>query len=540
MWENSFSNHILDKGFNYFKKGLVENVNIQGNKVTAFVQGSQLYKVIIIKEDNKIIDLNCSCPYARGGNYCKHMVAVLYYLEENKSNKSKDEEVLIRDLINNTDILLIKEFLSDLLINNEHLLISFKKKVMPISFKTYKENVDDIFKLNLKNKYELEEEDIWVLIHELSYIIEDDAQILINDNDLVGAFKLSDYILEKLMPQCSDDFTDTIEIFIDKCLELWDQILIKGDIKLKREIFDTIIKKLNDINFEFLLFYIEKFMFENFEEKEFNQDKLNYLNKRIKLYYSVANFNYINYKLGSYLLQKVDLLKKMDYTEAEIVEVYKDNVNVFEMRKQYIEYCIDKEDYKKAIKLLVEGKQVFAYHSNVVIEYSHWLKDLYKLRGDQDLYKAELFELITIHTKGDLELYKELKSLYSKSEWQKIRQKVFAEISSISKLGDMYVIEGLYDKLLKLVLSSKGIYLAMNYVDSFKDLDVTKLLNKYKAELNKMIENLGTRARYQEIVNILNNMKRLPGGEKEVFEIVEVWKTKYKNRRALQDELKKV
>lgn len=33
-------------------------------------------------EEDRVYDMHCSCPYAEEGNYCKHMAAVLYKIEE--------------------------------------------------------------------------------------------------------------------------------------------------------------------------------------------------------------------------------------------------------------------------------------------------------------------------------------------------------------------------------------------------------------------------------------------------------------------------
>ncbi|WP_242320885.1 SWIM zinc finger family protein [Bacillus cereus group sp. BfR-BA-01312] len=90
--------YIVDKGYEYYEDGHVEDVEIQDKKVFAFVTGNAgNYEVVIDLED--FSESNCECPYE---NYCKHMAAVVYDMqgagESAVKEKLKDlekEELLI-------------------------------------------------------------------------------------------------------------------------------------------------------------------------------------------------------------------------------------------------------------------------------------------------------------------------------------------------------------------------------------------------------------------------------------------------------------
>lgn len=47
--------------------------------------GTEDYQVEIEIHDDRIQDVFCDCPYAEDGNYCKHMAAVLYEIEEGRT-----------------------------------------------------------------------------------------------------------------------------------------------------------------------------------------------------------------------------------------------------------------------------------------------------------------------------------------------------------------------------------------------------------------------------------------------------------------------
>lgn len=90
--------YIVDKGYEYYEDGHVEDVEIQDQKVFAFVTGNAgNYEVVINLEG--FSESNCECPYE---NYCKHMAAVVYDMqgagESAVKEKLKDlekEELLI-------------------------------------------------------------------------------------------------------------------------------------------------------------------------------------------------------------------------------------------------------------------------------------------------------------------------------------------------------------------------------------------------------------------------------------------------------------
>ncbi|MBK5471906.1 MULTISPECIES: SWIM zinc finger family protein [Bacillus] len=69
--------YIIDRGYEYYEEGHVEDVEIHDKKVFAFVTGNAgNYEVIIDLED--FAESSCECPYE---NYCKHMAAVVYEIQ---------------------------------------------------------------------------------------------------------------------------------------------------------------------------------------------------------------------------------------------------------------------------------------------------------------------------------------------------------------------------------------------------------------------------------------------------------------------------
>lgn len=66
--------YIIDKGYEYYEDGHVEDVEIQDKKVIAFVTGNAgNYEIII--DLNDFTESSCECSYE---NYCKQRLFMIF------------------------------------------------------------------------------------------------------------------------------------------------------------------------------------------------------------------------------------------------------------------------------------------------------------------------------------------------------------------------------------------------------------------------------------------------------------------------------
>ena len=85
-----FAPHILDRGYYYFIDNAVTGLKDKDGIITAKVEGTTMYDVTIEHDGPDIIDMECGCPYAEGGNNRKHMAAVIYaYTLKSQDNIEK-------------------------------------------------------------------------------------------------------------------------------------------------------------------------------------------------------------------------------------------------------------------------------------------------------------------------------------------------------------------------------------------------------------------------------------------------------------------
>ena len=70
----------FDRGYEYFRNGLVGDLDIRGGQTLALVSGTDLYRVQLLHDGTRL-DGSCNCPASDGIVFCKHCVATLRLTE---------------------------------------------------------------------------------------------------------------------------------------------------------------------------------------------------------------------------------------------------------------------------------------------------------------------------------------------------------------------------------------------------------------------------------------------------------------------------
>ncbi len=101
---NDLVNDVIRKrGYLYFLNGSVSDLEYSQLNASAVVTGSQKYYVKIAFDEQKYpVDLSCSCPFSDTG-VCKHIIAVLYTLNEHRFFNGTENDYLGENVAVNND-----------------------------------------------------------------------------------------------------------------------------------------------------------------------------------------------------------------------------------------------------------------------------------------------------------------------------------------------------------------------------------------------------------------------------------------------------
>lgn len=461
-------------------------------------------------------------------------------MEKDKEDLKKSS---IRDLIKEADQELVQDFLANILRNDDKLYNKFKSylswEVSPEDMRLYKKQVVAVFhKYAGKHKF--------INYYNAGYFALDlddflnYAEGMINNKQYKEAFDLSSYIFVRLANQAMDDSGGEIGMIAERCKELWRKILQHCDLKVKKLMFRWYINHLDGSIIDYMEDHLEDILFENFEEDEFLEDKLIFTDNKIIEYKQKEDSWSKGYNAGKWIIYHLEVMDKKKVSEEKIEEYCKENLEFDKVRSFYINHCIKKNDYDTAIHILKEGKDKEKDSPGTLRNYSMQLKDLYKEMGKSEDYKKELWSLLLQYNLGDLNVYKELKTLYSEEEWKEKREIIFEKVKKYSIVDRLYKEEKLYDRLLNFVVKSAGLGKVMEHEELLKGMYPNELLAKYADVVNIMASNSSDRKRYHELVIILRRMQKYSEGKNKVDEIVDNWRSLYKNRRAMMDELNKL
>lgn len=93
-WRTLFKQNVLNGAEDYIRSNSVQNLTIEGNRVTAKVIGIENFNVEIRLSGDAVSSMKCNCPYAKAGSNCKHMAAVMLAWENCMKAETDVEPVI--------------------------------------------------------------------------------------------------------------------------------------------------------------------------------------------------------------------------------------------------------------------------------------------------------------------------------------------------------------------------------------------------------------------------------------------------------------
>lgn len=235
----------------------------------------------------------------------------------------------------------------------------------------------------------------------------------------------------------------------------------------------------------------------------------------------------------------LNVMKQLNFPQEAVDDYCKKYIRLSGIRTYYVDECIKMKRYEEAIQILEEGKRVDSSYGGLVLAYSNKLKEIYADTQQREKYKDELWRIVLEYDIGDLDTYKELKTYYTAREWEEKREIIFNRTDSRS-IDVLYAYDGLYDRLLKFALDAQGLYYILKYEDVLKDLAPEEILKRYELIVRNKAADVSSRAVYQEIAGLLKRMQRYPGGKALVQTLIAEFRTAYRRRPAMIQELDNV
>ena len=452
-FKDDFNTRILSRGYEYYEDGLVEDVLLKGNIVTAKVLGTETYDVSVEIDNGIFIDGDCTCPYASDGSYCKHMAALLYYLDnenldENNNYTTKEKE--IRDSLRTINKIELDDFLVELLIEDRDVYdkfrLRFNKSFPSLTIEDYENKIYSAIESSAGRDGFIDYHESWDYTKNMHKIISE-VNTLVDNREYDLAFEVARTILETIPETDIDDSNGSTGEVADSCIEIIERILefiLYDENVLAKKILDYI---LNEIKTEYLSNYaIDLYpLFNLYVERNIYLDEIEEgLLDALEVGQSKDYF----WNAKHYVDILVDIYNNED-SKKKIINLLKKYSNDNYICLKLVDEYLNADNVNDAITLL---KNRLKEDSNR--DYAYKLSEIYQKENMMEEYKNILYKLLYELDKYNIDIYKKIKYLYSNKDWLIERENIINRILNEEsfhyyddKLLKIYIEEKMYDDI---------------------------------------------------------------------------------------------
>lgn len=357
------------------------------------------------------------------------------------------------------------------------------------------------------------------------------------------AFELTNDVFVKIGNLDIDDSDGGTTMVSDSCYDFWKQILKNCNESDKKQMFQWFENHQSDGTvIDYMEDYISDFLLNEFQDKRLLEKKLQMLDERIAKAGEKTDCGdcwSVHYGYENNILKRLEIMRKLEYSEEEIQEYRRKNWRFSAVRKLEIEECLEKKEINEAIRILNESKILDKEYPGLVAGYSAKLIDLYKIRKQDKEYKEELIFQVFSCRQDKLDYVNRLKSVCEHVEWETLREKILNGRTGWQIKYPLLEAEKMYERLLKDIVADGSIFLLDQYETVLKKKFPEQVRDAYTTFIKKQADVVSDRKRYRDLIKYLKKITKYPNGKEIAGNVASEWRACYYRRSAMMDELRK-
>lgn len=560
QFEQYIDETILKRGLQYFKKGHVhEPEEISPGKYEAIVEGTEDYTVQLTLKNGIITEHVCDCPYDFGP-VCKHVAAVIFYLQQDelepnkKTKKAKSGQTAkaakrktvaqqVDELLEKASHEELKQFVREKASQNAPFrnlfLSSFAQHNSDESKELYVKQVKSILK-TASDRHGFIDWSASRLVGNAVYNLLQSAQKQINNRNYKSAVFICTAVMEQMTEalQYSDDSNGDIGGSVDAAYEMLYTIAQeKSSEEIRKLIIEYCFTSFDrqiysGWGWHIGVLHLAALLLKTDEETEriFKQ-----IEKAQRSDYEREEAQSIKYDI---------LLKTKGETAAE--KYLEQNITNSNLRREAIQKALKKKNFEKAISLAKDGVNFdLKDKPGLAKEWYDWLLKIAQAQNDSERIIEYARLLFIDNFRNEQDYYQILKQHVKPEKWVAFIESVIQDITTEKRwldtglIASIFIKEEWWDRLLELVKKSPdlntidhyGKYLSKNYSDEIVEL--------YANGITKYMKNSMGRDHYQNACRYIRKIIKL-GARDKANEIISYLRTEYPQRKALMEELAKV
>ena len=200
---------------------------------------------------------------------------------------------------------------------------------------------------------------------------------------------------------------------------------------------------------------------------------------------------------------------------------------------------MENRQYTEAINVIEESKKMDKANARLTAEYSRWLIEIYEKTGNLSALKEELLYQVFHCVQRDFIYIYKLKKCCAEMEWEQYKNKLLESGLPEHMKYEFLRKEKMYGSLMQEIRQNGHISYLDIYEKILKKEFPEQVRDMYAEYVKQKVQSTSNRNAYRELMHYMKKVKRYPGGAKLTEKIAEDWRTRYKRRSAMMDELRK-
>jgi len=558
-FEKYINETILDRGLTYFKNGHITSLEeLSPGEFEAVVEGTEDYEVRLKIQNNNVTEYSCSCPYDYG-SVCKHIVAVIYYLQQEETGlkqsykgknstgkpatKRKTVSEQVDEMLGSLSHDDLKTFIKGQCITDPAFRRSFFSgllyKTSAESPEKYREQVKNILRSAKERGGFINWSRVGMVGKAVNAML-DIAMRHVDSGNYLSACYICFPVAEEMVKAL--DFADDSDGDIGSNIETAFEILAAiSSSEIPEEIRVYLLDQV--------LKHYKKNIFSGWDWQTYLLDiavQVVKTEKEAEVVFSLLyTHTHSEYESEQMTRLEYELIRKIK-GEKEAEKFIEQNLDNSDLRRKAIEKALRDKNFEKAKSLANDGiKKDTDDKPGLAKEWYDWLLRIALAEDDKPHIVEYARYLFIDGFRHDQDYYGILKQYTKPAEWNSFVEGLIDEIrrkdrwSNIDVIGKIYITEQWWDRLLKLVKGTRHLPYIQHYEKYLSDKYPTELAELYEKGITDYLKRMTGRNHYQEACRYMRRMVKL-GASNRVKNLVASLRKEYPQRRALIDELNKI
>ena len=551
-WQALFAPHILLRGKDYWRQGLVEEQTREADYVRAIVRGSEDYEVEIFLSDGEVEEQYCSCPYASDGRACKHMAAVLFSLSGEEgadggfAEDGFDEEAAgggWQAVLQSLTDAQARAFLEQALSENSEL-----QRLLVLGYGP-EQPVDKLTNIWCAQLRELvlsfRGSDGWIdyahadaFYKALNRFLKARLPGLLRRGAQDAAFHLTCMVYTIAMHEEADSSDGGMSLLADTCRDAWKTILSGAPAARLQDYRDWFAAQLKERAHSLGIEEIEALLFGFDWDETCLQKNLALLDELL------ASDQTSEYQIPTLLQQREDTMRALGRSEAEI-DAFWDAFCAARwsqpsVRDKLLRRLLDDQNYPAAIAQLLKERTLSPDDTWRQRRCSDQLIELYHLTGQEDAYRNELLLQLKTWPQQNLDNVRALRDITPEGAWPSLFEKLLAFPGLRPLRLELLESEQQWDRLYDELDRQNELLPFERYVKPLTEWNLEKTLALFSRLCDARMAHASNRNMYQDVLCRASALNVYPGGEALFSQLLTNWQAQYPRRSAMQDEIKKL